>query len=88
MNTLNIPGVSGGEPHRAQSPPARISDLTSPSHPSFTPSIFSSGSRSLETGVGKIPQVEGGLLTVLALTDKGGVEGYGNNSVSRAGRPS
>lgn len=41
MNT----GVSGGDPHRVQSPPARISVCTSPSHPSLTPRRLSSESR-------------------------------------------
>lgn len=68
-------GVMGGEPHRAQSPPARISVWTSPSHPSFTPCRLSSGRRPWQTGVGIIPQEDGGLLTVLADTESGGVDG-------------
>lgn len=70
-----VPGVNGGEPQRVQSPPARISVCTSPSHPSFTPSRLSMGSRPAETGVGRISHVDGGLLTVLADTERGGVDG-------------
>ena len=71
----NVPGVKGGEQHRVQSPPARISLCTSPSHPSFTPIILSSPRNEPVTGVGRIPQVEGGLLLVLPDEDNGGVDG-------------
>lgn len=71
----NIPGVSGGEHDPVQSPPARISLFTSPSQPSLTPSIFPKKNGGLETGVRTVPHVDGGLLAVLPVTDRGGVEG-------------
>ena len=71
----NSPGVRGGEQQRVQSPPARISDCTSPSQPSFTPSMFSRAKKGPVTGVGRTPQVDGGLLMALPDTERGGVEG-------------
>lgn len=73
---MNIPGVKGGEQHRVHSPPARISDCTSPSQPFLTPSIFSRAKNGPLKGVGTGPQLDGGLLTLLPDTDSGGVEGY------------
>lgn len=58
-----------------KSAPARISDCTSLSHPSFTPSMFSRPKKSPWTGVGNTPQVDGGLLMALPEVDSGGVEG-------------
>ena len=72
---MNVPGVNGGEPHRVQSPLARISDFTSPSQPSLTPSMFSTPKKVSFTGVGKMPHVDGGLFNVLPETERGGVEG-------------
>lgn len=71
----HLPGVRGGEQQRVQSPPARISDCTSPSQPSFTPSMFSRAKKGPATGVGRTSQVDGGLLMVLPDTERGGVEG-------------
>ena len=73
VQEVNVPGVRGGDPQRVQSPPARISDFTSPSHPSFTPSIFSVPKNVLLTGVGSNPL--GGLLIALPETERGGVDG-------------
>lgn len=72
----DLPGVKGGEYDRVQSPPARISLFTSPSQPSFTPSMFSSVKNGPDTGVGSMLHVDGGLLMELPDTDNGGVEGY------------
>jgi len=74
-NDEDIPGVNGGEQHRVQSPPARISLCTSPSQPSFTPFILSRPMYEPVTGVGNTPQVEGGLLVALPDEDSGGVDG-------------
>lgn len=71
----DVPGVNGGEQLRVQSPPARISDWTSPSQPSLTPSMFSSVKNAGDTGVGVMPQVQGGLLIALSETESGGVDG-------------
>lgn len=68
-------GVKGVEHGRKISPPARISFFTSPSQPSFTPSIIAEPMYDPVTGVGSIAQVEGGLLLALPDTDKGGVDG-------------
>ena len=73
----DLPGVNGGEQHRVQSPPARISLCTSLWHPSLTPSIvFSSPMYALVTGVGRTPQLDGGLLEALPEKESGGVDGY------------
>lgn len=75
-DSCDVPGVNGGEQHRVQSPPARISLWTSPWHPSLTPSIFfSSPMYAPVTGVGKTPQVDGGLLEALPEKERGGVDG-------------
>jgi len=71
----NIPGVNGGEQHRVQSPPARISLLTSPSQPSFTPSMFPKFMYDAVIGVARTLHVEGGLLAALPDTERGGVDG-------------
>ena len=72
----DVPGVNGGEQHRVQSPPARISLCTSLWHPSLTPSMFfSSPMYALVTGVGRISQVDGGLLEALLEKESGGVDG-------------
>lgn len=72
----DVPGVNGGEQHRVQSPPARISLCTSLWHPSLTPSMFfSSPIYAPVSGVGKIPQVDGGLLEALPEKESGGVDG-------------
>jgi len=67
-------GVIGGDPHRAQSPPARFSDWTSPSQPSFTPSNPSRPRNMVLIGVCRDSQVDG-LLKVLPDEDKVGVVG-------------
>jgi len=67
-------GVMGGDPHRAQSPPARFSDWTSPWQPSFTPSNAPSPKNTVFTGVGRMSQLDG-LLMALPEADKGGVDG-------------
>ena len=69
------PGVKSGEQAREKSPPARISLLTSPSQPSLTPSIIPDAKKVPLIGVGRIPQVEGGLLLPLRGSDKAGVAG-------------
>lgn len=71
----DVPGVNVGEQDRVQSPPARISLCTSPSHPSLTPSMLSSPVCAPVTGVGNIPHVDGGLLALLPETESGGVDG-------------
>ena len=58
-----------------KSPPARISFLTSPSQPSFTPSILLFKMYDAATGVGSAPQLDGDVLDALLVTDKGGVDG-------------
>lgn len=70
----DLPGVNVGE-RQVQSPPARISLCTSPSHPSFTPSILSRPIYVRVTGVGKTPHVDGGLLAALPEKESGGVDG-------------
>ena len=68
-----IPGVSGGDPALVQSSPARMVDFSSISQPSFTPFMFSIKNEVL--GVGKTPELIGGLLTLLPEIDSGGVAG-------------
>jgi hypothetical protein len=73
----HLPGVIGGDPNRFQSPLVRFSDRTSPSQPSFTPSK-NSRPNILPlplTGVGSIPQLDGGLLIELPDVESGGVDG-------------
>jgi hypothetical protein len=64
-------GLMGGDASLKKSPPARFSDKTSPSHPALTPS----NANERFVGVGRISQLDGGLLTVLADCDKAGVCG-------------
>ena len=71
--SLVVPGVSGGEPALVQSSPARMVDLSSISQPSFTPFMLSMKNEVL--GVGKTPELMGGLLTLLPEIDSGGVAG-------------
>lgn len=74
-NTIyHIPGVNGGDPQRAQSPPAKFSAWTSSSQPSLTPSKLSWAKNMVLTGVGRTSQLDG-LLIALAEADRGGVDG-------------
>ena len=57
------------------SPPARISFFTSPSQPSFTPSIIPEYMYDPVIGVGRRLDVEGGLLLPLLASDRAGVAG-------------
>lgn len=75
ISSTDIPGVKGDEQRRVQSPPARISLCTSPSHPSFTPSMLSRPRYIPVTGVGKTRQLDGGLLVALPEKESGGVDG-------------
>lgn len=75
ISCFDSPGVNGGEFDRAQSQFARSSDSTSPSHPSFTPSMLSRRKYPPFTGVCSTPQLDGGLLIVLPDVDRGGVAG-------------
>ena len=56
-----------------KSTPARISFLTSPSHPSLTPSIILVLNPYMLVGVGKAPLVDRGLLLPLRDSDNVGV---------------
>jgi hypothetical protein len=67
-------GVIGGDPHLAQSPPAKFSDCTSPSHPDLTPSKPPSPRKMLFMGVCRASQLDG-LLVTLPDADNGGVDG-------------
>jgi len=82
-------GLIGGDADRVQSPPARISENTSSSQPCFTPSNPSPWKNAPFTGVGKMSQVEGGLLIALPDDDSGGVAGanrISEKSVSKGWR--
>lgn len=67
-------GVMGGVAERHSRPAERISEKTSPSQPCLTPSMVSLGKMS-RSGVGRISELDGGLLTVLPDDDRGGVAG-------------
>ena len=70
----SIPGFICGEPQKLKSP-AKISEFTSSSQPSFTPSKPSTPKKAPLTGVGNNPHVDGGLLIALADEERGGVDG-------------
>ena len=65
-------GVIGGEPGRAQSPPAKTSVKTSSSQPSFTagnPDMIERLKNTWLVGVGTMPLVGGELSVVLKLPE-------------------
>ena len=64
----------GGDADRHSAPADRISEHTSPSHPSLTPSI-PCGEKKALTGVGMRSPNDGGLLALLPDEDSGGVAG-------------
>lgn len=64
----------GGVFERDQSAFAKISEWTSPSQPSFTPSTFSKLKKPSLTGVCRTSLVDGGLLIVLPGVESGGGE--------------
>jgi hypothetical protein len=61
-----------------KSPPARFSVRTSPSHPALTPS----NANEALTGVGRMSQLDCGLLAELEADDSGGVEGMSQSVLS------
>lgn len=76
----DVPGVMGGDPHLAHSPPARFSPSTSPIHPSLTPSTPKK--KALSIGVWRLLTLIG-LLMALPEADSGGVHGPKNISGSK-----
>lgn len=76
MNT----GVIGGDADLDQSPAPKISDSTSSSQPCFTPSMAWHAKKGPLIGVCNTSQLIGGLLAVLSVEERGGVDGANRRS--------